>query len=82
MARNGLRSRRIFRLANQCVGLLERLAAHDTASTTATVSASVLLPEEESLPLIPGFEIEAEIGRGGMGVVYRAWEPKLAGMWP
>ena len=58
----------------ECVGVLEKLVSHGTA--TAPESAS--LPAEEDLPHIPGFAIEGEIGRGGMGVVYRAWEPKLA----
>ena len=56
------------------MGSLEKLVSHDTATAPAPAS----LPAEENLPRIPGFDIECELGRGGMGAVYRAWEPKLA----
>ena len=46
-----------------CVGTLEKLVAVDTATAPPLAS----LPAEESLPAIPGFDIECELGRGGMG---------------
>ena len=42
-----------------------------------TDGASLSLPCRDAPPRIPGIEIECEIGRGGMGVVYQAFQPSL-----
>jgi hypothetical protein len=58
-----------------CQSALERLAGDPSDDGGEDLERS---RAEEATPMIPGFVIECELGRGGMGIVYRAWQPQLA----
>src|SRR5262249_5852753 len=50
--------------------LAERLAG--AKITVSDVTSLPTEPQEETLPEVPGYELLGILGRGGMGVVYRA----------
>nr|WP_284048044.1 serine/threonine-protein kinase [Marinobacter sp. ATCH36] len=76
-----LDQKRKYRDANKRLAALENLNSEGTAAVAGNLDGTrtLVLPEQNvSRPTLGRYEIEREIGRGAMGVVYLGKDPKIA----
>lgn len=64
-------------LRRRTLDLLARTAEVESRTPGDATAPETLSEQDPSHPVIPPFEIERELGRGGMGIVYLARDPDL-----